>query len=262
MADAGAARHTGAGIARRQAFHERQRAEREELELQGGVQLPTETSAVASVRAVDMLDEVAEIGPNYFVLKRKESKKARRKRQQDEARERLAAAVIAGTDTTVDVEQVPEQQQVDGETLAVRVELPGSVRHSALSNALEDEEDEDEAMLPDAEPMLSAHGRGLSHGLRDVRRRLREFLAEQAAMEKSIPMEQSPNGLYPMMRWTIKFGKWLATTRNKKSRASAWHFVNILRVANLVSSYRQPLCRLRRSMMHMTKRLKPCTWGS
>ena len=33
MADAGAARHTGAGIARRQAFHERQRAEREELEL-------------------------------------------------------------------------------------------------------------------------------------------------------------------------------------------------------------------------------------
>ena len=35
MADAGAARHTGAGIARRQAFHERQRAEREELELQG-----------------------------------------------------------------------------------------------------------------------------------------------------------------------------------------------------------------------------------
>ena len=36
MADAGAARHTGAGIARRQAFHERQRAEREELELQGG----------------------------------------------------------------------------------------------------------------------------------------------------------------------------------------------------------------------------------
>ena len=37
---------------------------------------------------------------------------------------------------------------------------------------------------------------------------------------------------------------------------------NILPVANLGSSYHQPLCRSRRSMIHMTKRLKPCTWGS
>ena len=87
MADAGAARHTGAGIARRQAFHEHWRTERDKLELQGGVQLPAETSVVASVRAIDMLDEVAEVGPNYFVLKSKESKKARRKRQQDEVRD-------------------------------------------------------------------------------------------------------------------------------------------------------------------------------
>ena len=87
MADTGAARHTGAGVARRQAFHERQRNERAELEEQGGVQLAAETSAIASVRAIDMLDEVAEVGPNYFVLKSKESKKARRKRQQDEVRD-------------------------------------------------------------------------------------------------------------------------------------------------------------------------------
>ena len=80
MADAGAVRHTGAGIARRQAFHERQRAEREELEVQGAAQLPAETSSMLSVRAIDMLDKVAEVGPNYFVLKSKESKKARRKR--------------------------------------------------------------------------------------------------------------------------------------------------------------------------------------
>ena len=56
-------------------------------------------------------------------------------------------------------------------------------------------------------------------------------IAEQAALDKTIPMEQTANGLYPTMRWTIKFGKWLATTRNTKSNASAWHLSMWIREA-------------------------------
>ena len=52
MAEAAApARHTGTGIARRAAFHERQRAERAELEAAGGTVLPVEKEGVALVDA-------------------------------------------------------------------------------------------------------------------------------------------------------------------------------------------------------------------
>jgi hypothetical protein len=72
--------------------------------------------------------------------------------------------------------------------------------------------------------MLSPHGYDLSKAPIDVRRRLREFIAEQAEAGKSVPMQQTPNGAHPTMRWTIKFGKWLGTTRVLQSKASAWHF--------------------------------------
>ena len=92
---------------------------RAELEEQGGVQLAAETSAVASVRAIDMLDlEVAEAGPNYFVLKSKESKKARRKRQQSAVRERLAGPVVAATAVTTADEGAEQEREVDGDALA------------------------------------------------------------------------------------------------------------------------------------------------
>ena len=55
MGDAqAAARHTGGGIARRAAFHERQRAERAELEAAGEAVLPPETQQVVHVLAVDI----------------------------------------------------------------------------------------------------------------------------------------------------------------------------------------------------------------
>ena len=62
-------RHEGAGVARRAAFHERLRAERAELEAAAGAGLPPETDDVALVRAVDVLDGVAEAGRNYTLLK-------------------------------------------------------------------------------------------------------------------------------------------------------------------------------------------------
>ena len=65
-------RHAGAGIARRAAFHERQRAERAELEATGGAVLPAETQDVTHVSASDVLDGVEEVGPNYALLKPKE----------------------------------------------------------------------------------------------------------------------------------------------------------------------------------------------
>ena len=70
-------RHTGVGIARRAAFHERLRAERAELD--GGAVLPAETDNVVQVDALDVLNAVAEVGPNYTLLKPTETKKQRRK---------------------------------------------------------------------------------------------------------------------------------------------------------------------------------------
>ena len=61
--------------------------------------------------------------------------------------------------------------------------------------------------------MLAPHGPALSVQLRRVRLRLREFLATQAAAGKSVPMQRTALGLHPTVRWTIRFGKWLATTR-------------------------------------------------
>ena len=71
--------------------------------------------------------------------------------------------------------------------------------------------------------MLAPHGPALSVQLRRVRRQLREFLATQAAAGKSVPMQRTALGLHPTMRWTIRFGKWLATTRITAPRASRWH---------------------------------------
>ena len=68
-------RHEGAGVARRAAFHERLRAERAELEAAAGAGLQPETDDVALVRAVDVLDGVAEAGQNYTLLKPTEKKK-------------------------------------------------------------------------------------------------------------------------------------------------------------------------------------------
>ena len=116
----------------------------------------------------------------------------------------------------------------DAEAAEVRPAPPPArrgVRRSALADALEAEDDErqDEAARGDEQPMLAPHGPALSVQLRRVRRQLREFLATQAAAGKSVPMQRTALGLHPTMRWTIRFGKWLATTRVIALRASRWH---------------------------------------
>ena len=80
-----AARHTGAGVARRQAHHERMRDERAREAAAGDAELPPEDDAVEMASAVHVLDCVAEVGPNYTLLRSKETKAKRRKRQRADA---------------------------------------------------------------------------------------------------------------------------------------------------------------------------------
>ena len=73
VAGRGAARHTGAGVARRQAHHERMRDERAREAAAGNAELPPEDDAVEMVSAAQLLDSVAEAGPNYTLLRSKET---------------------------------------------------------------------------------------------------------------------------------------------------------------------------------------------
>jgi len=67
-----AAWHTGAGVARRQAHHERAREA-----VVGDAELPPEDDAVDMASAVHVLDSVAEVGPNYTLA----AQQARRRRR-------------------------------------------------------------------------------------------------------------------------------------------------------------------------------------
>jgi len=64
-------------------------------------------------------------------------------------------------------------------------------------------------MLPDDVPMLLPHGAKHSRALLEVRRRLREYLSEQAEKGQDVPMMRTARGLHPTVRWTIGFGEWL-----------------------------------------------------
>ncbi|EOD25004.1 hypothetical protein EMIHUDRAFT_237947 [Emiliania huxleyi CCMP1516] len=99
------------------------------------------------------------------------------------------------------------------------------VRRSAAMELLRtrDEAEQREARRPDVAPMLTPHSATLSRHLVWVRRLLREYLAELAEDGLSVPMQRTSRGLHPTMRWTVEFGKWLATTRIVESRASSWH---------------------------------------
>ena len=90
-----AARHTGAGVARRQAHHERMRDERAREAAAGDAELPPEDDAVEMASAVHVLDSVAEVGPNYTLLRSKETKAKRRKRKREDAPGRCSTATLS-----------------------------------------------------------------------------------------------------------------------------------------------------------------------
>ena len=94
------ARHTGDGVARRKAHQERQRDEREqreEADRAAGTALPPEEGGVELVSADDVLKGVAETGPNYTLLPKRERKAKRRRRRRAAAE---ASGESASTRTT------------------------------------------------------------------------------------------------------------------------------------------------------------------
>ena len=59
-------------------------------------------------------------------------------------------------------------------------------------------------------PLLSPHGHSLSKQLRFLRRRLREYVAEQTAAGGFVTMYDAGGGMqYPTEQWTVHFFKWL-----------------------------------------------------
>ena len=92
-----AARHTGAGVARRQAHHERMRDERAREAAAGDAELPPEDDAVEMASAAQLLDSVAEVGPNYTLLRSKEKKAKRRKRKREDVRAALNGHTVLPT---------------------------------------------------------------------------------------------------------------------------------------------------------------------
>ncbi|EOD20692.1 hypothetical protein EMIHUDRAFT_255450 [Emiliania huxleyi CCMP1516] len=98
-----AARHTGAGVARRQAHHERMRDERAREAAAGDAELPPEDDAVEMASAAQLLDSVAEVGPNYTLLRSKETKAKRRKRQREDARAALDGHTVLSTGSRLEI---------------------------------------------------------------------------------------------------------------------------------------------------------------
>ncbi|EOD15651.1 hypothetical protein EMIHUDRAFT_225992 [Emiliania huxleyi CCMP1516] len=92
-----AARHAGAGVARRQAHHERMRDERAREAAAGNAELPPEDDAVEMASAAQLLDSVAEAGPNYTQLRSKETKAMRRKRKREDAYRAIMRRIAQGT---------------------------------------------------------------------------------------------------------------------------------------------------------------------
>ena len=98
-----AAGHTGAGVARREAHHERMRDERAREAAAGNAELPPEDDAVEMVSAAQLLDSVAEAGPNYTLLRSKERKAKRRKRQREDGRAALNGHTVLPTGSRVEI---------------------------------------------------------------------------------------------------------------------------------------------------------------
>ena len=128
-------RHEGEGVARRAAFHAREREARDREAAQGLAELPSDEAAgVKEVSAREVLESVAESGPNYVTLPAAERQKARRERLRVVEAARQAGQAIVDTGTHVEILGVQErwwpatimgrQQDVDGR-LVHEVEYDG-----------------------------------------------------------------------------------------------------------------------------------------
>ena len=217
--------HMGAGVARREAHHARRADERASLE-EVDVDSVLRAEAADTVRIVRLEAgsfEFEDEGQNYAPTVKRESKKERRARQQQKAREQLEAAAPLPPPTEdgdggeePPVEAVAFEEEEDG----AEPRLVSGRLTNALCDALEEDEDGAEAGEEEVvvAPLLDAHGPDLAFALRYLRRRLKQYLGEQAASRKTVALVRGARGLYPSMQWTIQFGNWLASSRIQQSK--------------------------------------------
>ena len=138
-----AARHTGAGVARRQAHHERMRDERAREAAAGDAELPPEDDAVEMASAVHVLDSVAEVGPNYTLLRSKETKAKRRKRQREDGRAALNGHTVLPTGSRLEI-FCDTERWYPATVMGREEDGDGRIAHQVEYDG-----------YPDAEPLLS-----------------------------------------------------------------------------------------------------------
>ena len=138
-------RHTGAGVARRDAYHERrsvERAELEEVDVDNLLAVEQRGDVIVKVEAGTIVVEAD--GPNYTPHVKHERKKARRARQQEAARQKQAGAAeaeaVAEAEAEAEAEASGEESAepvARGATTAVRPPACGEQRvNGRLTNAL------------------------------------------------------------------------------------------------------------------------------
>ena len=140
--------HTGAGVARREAYHGRRAQERAELEEVNVEEvLADERLSDVIVRVAASTIVVEAEGPNYVPNKKRETKKQRRARQQAKAREQQqqqqaeAEAEAAGEATRTHSAAPATPVAAEVESGAGDRRVNGRLRN-ALCDAFEDEEDD------------------------------------------------------------------------------------------------------------------------
>ena len=234
--------HTGAGVARRTAYHDRRRLEATETEatrVRDEVTLEEEARRGDEIRLMSAEDvEVPPPGANYFVVKASETKREQREKRSrpvpaeavddvpTAASRRVRSRLMARCDNQGRAGGGRDEEGVTtGGGFIHAADWPqpsGGVSLRAVLGGDEIDNGAADTAIGDQEPIVHPHGPSLSRSLVYVRNRLKEFLAEQAQAGVKVPMMQTPRGEYPTMRWTISFGKWLGCTRSNRSNASLW----------------------------------------
>ncbi|EOD30139.1 hypothetical protein EMIHUDRAFT_203623 [Emiliania huxleyi CCMP1516] len=98
-----AARHGRRRGASAGPHHERMRDERAREAAAGDAELPPEDDAVEMASAAHLLDSVAEVGPNYTLLRSRETKAKRRKRKREDARAALTGHTVLPTGSRLEI---------------------------------------------------------------------------------------------------------------------------------------------------------------
>ena len=132
--------HTGAGVARREAHHERRTQERANLEehvdVEASLRMERSSSVIVRVAAGSIV--VAAEGPNYVPKVKRETKKQRRARQQQAARDQQEAAAREAEQSPGDAASTDAGADGEATTHVAENEAgdDGTPVNGRLSNAL------------------------------------------------------------------------------------------------------------------------------